>query len=41
VENWDLVRYETLMRTAPWVEFTFLNGREETTGRISVADWVP
>ncbi len=41
VENWDLHRYETLLRTAPWVEFTFLHGREETTGRISVADLVP
>lgn len=41
VERWDLVRYETLLRTATWVEFTFLNGREETTGRISVAEVVP
>jgi hypothetical protein len=41
VENWDLVGYDTLMRTAPWVEYTFLNGREETTGRISVAELVP
>lgn len=41
VENWDLVRYDTLMRSAPWVEYTFLNGREETTGRITVAELVP
>ncbi len=41
VENWDLIRYDSLMRTAPWVEYTFLNGREETTGRIAVAELVP
>lgn len=41
VENWDLQSYETLLRTAPWVEFTFLHGREETTGRIRVVDLVP
>jgi len=41
VEKWDLHRYETLLRSAPWVEFTFLHGREETTGRISVGELVP
>lgn len=41
VERWDLRRYETLMRTATWVEFTFLNGREETTGRINVFELIP
>ncbi len=41
VERWDLSRYEALMRTATWVEFTFLNGREETTGRVSVFELIP
>ncbi len=41
VEKWNLVRYETLLRNSTEIEFSFLNGRTETTAIIAVFDLVP
>ena len=41
VEKWGLDRYEALVRAAPAVDFTLLNGRTETTERIPTFPLVP
>lgn len=41
VEQWNLLRFEELARTAVRVDLTFLEGRTETTRSIDVFDLVP
>jgi C-terminal processing protease CtpA/Prc len=41
VEQWNLLRFEELARTAARVDFTFLEGRTETVRSIDVFDLVP
>ncbi|MEI6860825.1 MAG: aspartyl protease family protein [Verrucomicrobiota bacterium] len=41
VEKWGLDRYEALVRAAPAVDFTLLNGRTETTEHIPTFPLVP
>jgi len=41
VGHWDIRRYELLVATATAIEFTFLNGSQESTHRIDVFDLVP
>jgi hypothetical protein len=41
VEQWDLQRFRTLVETAGAIEFTILNGREETVVRIPTLVLVP
>ncbi len=41
VVKWDLRRYDLLVTTASTIEFTFLNGAQETARRIDVFDLVP
>ncbi|MDB6168327.1 MAG: hypothetical protein JWM88_1191 [Verrucomicrobia bacterium] len=41
VQKWDFRRYDLLLATATSIEFTFLNGAQETAQRIAVFDLVP
>ena len=41
VARWDIRRYELLVSTATAIEFTFLNGAQESAQRINVFDLVP
>jgi hypothetical protein len=41
VENWDIVRYDHLVATADWIEYTFIEGSIETRTRLRVVDIVP
>lgn len=41
VAQWDLRRFDLLVTTATSIEFTFLNGPQETSKRIDVFDLVP
>jgi len=41
VENWDMVRYDHLVETADWIEYTFIEGSLETRTRLRVVDLVP
>jgi hypothetical protein len=41
VEQWGLDRYEALVRAAPAIDFTLLNGRTETVEHIRTFELVP
>jgi hypothetical protein len=41
VASWDPVRYDQLVATADHIEFTFINGAQETSRSLSVAVLVP
>ena len=41
VANWDLARYQQLIASADEVEFTFLNGTQETERNLKVFDLIP
>ena len=41
VARWDIRRYELLVATATAIEFTLLNGQQETPQRVAVFDLVP
>jgi hypothetical protein len=41
LSNWDLERYQELVRTSPAVDFTFLHGRVETIQSIPTFELVP
>ncbi len=41
VDQWNLVRYEEIVRTAAAVEFTFIEGRVESARTVEVFDLVP
>ena len=41
VANWDLARYQQLIASADEVEFTFLNGTQETVRNLKIFDLIP
>ena len=41
VGSWDIVRYEHLVATADWIDFTFIEGTHEARMRLRVVDLVP
>ncbi|HTO04440.1 MAG TPA: PDZ domain-containing protein, partial [Opitutus sp.] len=41
VANWDLARYQQLIASADGVEFTFLNGTQETVRYLKIFDLIP
>jgi C-terminal processing protease CtpA/Prc len=41
VEKWDIARYDHLVESADWIEYTFIEGSLETRTRLRVVDLVP
>jgi hypothetical protein len=41
VGAWDIVRYEHLVDTSGWIDFTFIDGTHESLTRLRVVDIVP
>jgi hypothetical protein len=41
VGSWDIVRFERLVETADWIDFTFIEGTREAQMRLRVVDLVP
>jgi Aspartyl protease/PDZ domain len=41
VGHWDIVRYDHLVDTAAWIDFTFIDGSREALTRLRVVDIVP
>jgi hypothetical protein len=41
VGNWDIARYDRLVDTADWIDFTFIDGTREAQTKLRVVDIVP
>jgi hypothetical protein len=41
VAKWDIARYEHLVDTAAWIDFTFIDGTSEALTRLRVVELVP
>lgn len=41
VGNWDIARYDHLVATANWIDFTFIDGTHEALTRLRIVDIVP